>query len=102
MQSLFLRLVVYDIMKACTVYATLTPIFPVQEEAESVQQETKGGTLQDMEDALAAKTQAADELKQELEEIRATFGTEGIQQVSVVLQHYMVVWLLLHMKASSI
>ncbi|KAM9823838.1 A-kinase anchor protein 9 [Neosynchiropus ocellatus] len=39
------------------------------------------GTLQDMEDALAAKTQAVEELSQELEEMRAAFGTEGVQQL---------------------
>ncbi|XP_075995305.1 A-kinase anchor protein 9 [Genypterus blacodes] len=53
----------------------------VWEEAESIPQETKGGTTQDMEEALAAKSQAVDELKQELEDIRAAFGTEGIQQL---------------------
>uniref|UniRef100_A0A3B4UKF2 Pericentrin/AKAP-450 centrosomal targeting domain-containing protein n=1 Tax=Seriola dumerili TaxID=41447 RepID=A0A3B4UKF2_SERDU len=39
------------------------------------------GTMQDMEDALAAKTQAVEELSRELEEIRAAFGTEGVQQL---------------------
>lgn len=34
-----------------------------------------------MEDALAAKTQEVAELNQELEEIRAAFGSEGVQQV---------------------
>lgn len=38
-----------------------------------------------MEDALAAKTQAVEELSRELEEIRAAFGTEGVQQVNVLL-----------------
>lgn len=38
-----------------------------------------------MEDALAAKTQEVAELNQELEEIRAVFGSEGVQQVEVVL-----------------
>lgn len=52
---------------------------PVQEEVEPLQQVTKGGT---MEDALAAKTQAVEELSRELEEIRAAFGTEGVQQVN--------------------
>ncbi|KAK9526749.1 hypothetical protein VZT92_015432 [Zoarces viviparus] len=50
----------------------------IWEEVESLQQVTRGGT---MEDALAAKTQAVDELSQELEEIRAVFGTEGVQQL---------------------
>ncbi len=43
----------------------------------------KGGTMQDMEDALAAKTQAVEELSRELQEIRAAFGAEGVQQVNV-------------------
>uniref|UniRef100_A0A8C2WDU7 A-kinase anchoring protein 9 n=1 Tax=Cyclopterus lumpus TaxID=8103 RepID=A0A8C2WDU7_CYCLU len=34
-----------------------------------------------MEDALASKTQAVEELSRELEEIRAAFGTEGVQQL---------------------
>uniref|UniRef100_A0A667WQ12 A-kinase anchoring protein 9 n=1 Tax=Myripristis murdjan TaxID=586833 RepID=A0A667WQ12_9TELE len=55
--------------------------FPTQEEVEPLQQVTKGGTMQDMEDALAAKTQAVEELSRELEEIRAAFGTEGVQQL---------------------
>ncbi|XP_075961781.1 A-kinase anchor protein 9 isoform X4 [Anarhichas minor] len=50
----------------------------IWEEVESLQQVTKGGT---MEDALAAKTRAAEELSRELEEIRAVFGTEGVQQL---------------------
>ncbi|XP_054461660.1 A-kinase anchor protein 9 isoform X3 [Anoplopoma fimbria] len=50
----------------------------IWEEVESLQQLTKGGT---MEDALAAKTQAVEELSRELEEIRAAFGTEGVQQL---------------------
>lgn len=37
-----------------------------------------------MEDALAAKTRAVEELNRELEEIRAAFGTEGVQQVCVL------------------
>ncbi|XP_035849224.1 A-kinase anchor protein 9 isoform X4 [Sander lucioperca] len=50
----------------------------IWEEGEPLQQVTKGGT---MEDALAAKTQAVEELSRELEEIRAAFGTEGVQQL---------------------
>lgn len=53
----------------------------IWEEVESLQQVTKGGTMQDMEDALAAKTQAVEELSRELEEIRSAFGTEGVQQL---------------------
>nr|XP_046273438.1 A-kinase anchor protein 9 isoform X2 [Scatophagus argus] len=52
----------------------------VWEEVEPLQQ-VKRGTMQDMEDALAAKTQAVEELSRELEEIRAAFGTEGVQQL---------------------
>ncbi|XP_068431052.1 A-kinase anchor protein 9 isoform X3 [Clinocottus analis] len=50
----------------------------IWEEVESLQQVTKGGT---MEDALAAKTQTVEELSRELEEIRSAFGTEGVQQL---------------------
>ncbi|XP_039977214.1 A-kinase anchor protein 9 isoform X2 [Xiphias gladius] len=53
----------------------------IWEEVEPLQQVTKGGTMQDMEDALAAKTKAVEELSRELEEIRAAFGTEGVQQL---------------------
>ncbi|XP_028317617.1 A-kinase anchor protein 9 isoform X2 [Gouania willdenowi] len=49
------------------------------EETESLEQLTKGGMMQDMEDGLSAKTRAVEE--QELEELRSTFGTEGIQQL---------------------
>ncbi|XP_045915257.1 A-kinase anchor protein 9 isoform X4 [Micropterus dolomieu] len=49
-----------------------------EDEVEPLQQVRKGGT---MEDALAAKTQAVEELSRELEEIRAAFGTEGVQQL---------------------
>lgn len=41
--------------------------------------------MQDMEEALAAKTQVVEELSRELQEIRAAFGTEGVQQVNVLL-----------------
>ncbi|KAM8840712.1 A-kinase anchor protein 9 isoform 3-T3 [Spinachia spinachia] len=50
----------------------------IWEDAESLHQVTKGGR---MEDALAAKTQAVEELSRELEEIRAVFGTEGVHQL---------------------
>ncbi|KAI3358086.1 hypothetical protein L3Q82_003096 [Scortum barcoo] len=52
-----------------------------KEEVEPLQQVTKGDKTQDMEDALAAKTQAVEELSRELEQIRAAFGTEGVQQL---------------------
>lgn len=55
---------------------------------EPLKQVTKGGTMQDMEDALAAKTQTVEELSRELEEIRAAFGTEGVQQVNGLLLKY--------------
>uniref|UniRef100_A0A8D2ZUH4 Pericentrin/AKAP-450 centrosomal targeting domain-containing protein n=1 Tax=Scophthalmus maximus TaxID=52904 RepID=A0A8D2ZUH4_SCOMX len=51
----------------------------IWDEVESLQQVTKGGTMQDMEDALAAETQSVEDLSQE--EIRAAFGTEGVQQL---------------------
>lgn len=49
---------------------------------EPLQQMKKAGTIQAMETELAAKTKAVDELTQELEDIRAAFGTEGVQQVN--------------------
>ncbi|XP_041822985.1 A-kinase anchor protein 9 isoform X2 [Melanotaenia boesemani] len=52
----------------------------IWEEEEPLQQVTKGNPIHDMEDALATKTQA-EELNQELEEIRSAFGTEGVQQL---------------------
>lgn len=58
--------------------------FAAQDEEEPLQQVRKGDTIQDMEDALAAKTRAVEELNRELEEIRAAFGTEGVQQVCVL------------------
>uniref|UniRef100_A0A3Q2WE65 Golgin subfamily A conserved domain-containing protein n=1 Tax=Haplochromis burtoni TaxID=8153 RepID=A0A3Q2WE65_HAPBU len=51
------------------------------EEVESLQQVTKGGTRQDLEDALEAKTRAVEELSRELDEIRSAFGAEGMQQL---------------------
>ncbi|XP_072226072.1 A-kinase anchor protein 9 isoform X3 [Leuresthes tenuis] len=53
----------------------------IWEEVDSLQQGTKGRTVQDMEDALAAKAQAVEELSRELEEIKSVFGTEGVQQL---------------------
>uniref|UniRef100_UPI0037E8D6CB A-kinase anchor protein 9 isoform X2 n=1 Tax=Semicossyphus pulcher TaxID=241346 RepID=UPI0037E8D6CB len=53
----------------------------IWEEVEALQQVSKGGRKQVMEDALAAKTLAVEELSRELEEIRAAFGTEGVQQL---------------------
>ncbi|XP_041663851.1 A-kinase anchor protein 9 isoform X2 [Cheilinus undulatus] len=53
----------------------------IWEEVEALHQVTKGGRKQDMVDALAAKTLAVEELSRELEEIRAAFGTEGVQQL---------------------
>ncbi|MEQ2172613.1 hypothetical protein GOODEAATRI_022932 [Goodea atripinnis] len=59
------------------------------EEVETLQEQTEGRTVQEMEDALAAKTQALEELSQELEEIRSAFGAEGMQQVKVVLLSFL-------------
>uniref|UniRef100_A0A8C5APF0 Pericentrin/AKAP-450 centrosomal targeting domain-containing protein n=1 Tax=Gadus morhua TaxID=8049 RepID=A0A8C5APF0_GADMO len=42
---------------------------------------TKEAKMDDMEDELAVKTQAVEELSRELEEIRACFGSEGIHQL---------------------
>ncbi|XP_057683279.1 A-kinase anchor protein 9 isoform X3 [Corythoichthys intestinalis] len=49
------------------------------EEAE--REEMKRGKMQDIEEALVAKTRAVEELSQELEDIRAAFGTEGVQKL---------------------
>ncbi|XP_077363788.1 uncharacterized protein akap9 isoform X3 [Festucalex cinctus] len=51
----------------------------IWEEAE--REVIKGGRIQDVEEALAAKTRAVEELSQELAEIRAAFGTEGVQKL---------------------
>lgn len=53
------------------------------QDEEVLQQVKKRGTIHNMEDALAAKTQEVAELNQELEDIRAVFGSEGVQQVKV-------------------
>ncbi|XP_019718999.1 A-kinase anchor protein 9 isoform X2 [Hippocampus comes] len=51
----------------------------IWEEAE--RKVMKGSAIQDVKEALAAKTRAVEELSQELEEIRAEFGTEGVQKL---------------------
>ncbi|XP_026156744.1 A-kinase anchor protein 9 isoform X2 [Mastacembelus armatus] len=53
----------------------------IWEEVELLQQGREGGMMQDMEDALTAKTQPVEELNPELEEVRAAFGPDGIQQL---------------------
>uniref|UniRef100_A0A3Q2GEH0 Uncharacterized protein n=1 Tax=Cyprinodon variegatus TaxID=28743 RepID=A0A3Q2GEH0_CYPVA len=53
----------------------------IWEEVDTLQQLTEGQRVQEMEDALAAKTLALEELSQELEEIRSAFGAEGVQQL---------------------
>lgn len=53
---------------------------------EPLQQMKKAGTIQAMETELAAKTKVVEELTLELEEIRAAFGTEGVQQVNLFLK----------------
>ncbi|XP_045077909.1 A-kinase anchor protein 9-like isoform X2 [Coregonus clupeaformis] len=53
----------------------------IWEEVDPVQQEVRGGRVQVMEEELAAKTLAVEELSRELEEFRAAFGTEGVQQL---------------------
>uniref|UniRef100_A0A3B5KP78 Uncharacterized protein n=1 Tax=Takifugu rubripes TaxID=31033 RepID=A0A3B5KP78_TAKRU len=52
-----------------------------EDEVEPLQQLKKAGAIQDMEKALAEKTKVVEELTEELEDIRATFGTEGVQQL---------------------
>ncbi|XP_055750169.1 A-kinase anchor protein 9-like isoform X3 [Salvelinus fontinalis] len=51
------------------------------EEVGSVQQEARGGSVQVMEEELAAKTLAVEELSRELQEFRVAFGSEGVQQL---------------------
>lgn len=70
---------------------TPNPYCLTQDEVEAVQRVKKPGTIHDMEEALAAKTQAVAELSRELEEIRAAFGAEGVQQVNVSFCSF-VVW----------
>ncbi|KAM9419393.1 A-kinase anchor protein 9-like isoform 3-T3 [Salvelinus alpinus] len=53
----------------------------IWEEVDPVQQEARGGRVQVMEEELAAKTLVVEELSRELEEFRAAFGTEGVQQL---------------------
>ncbi|XP_043993561.1 A-kinase anchor protein 9 isoform X3 [Gambusia affinis] len=53
----------------------------IWEEVEALQQPTEGRTVQDMEDALAVKNQALEELSRELEEMRTAFGADGVQQL---------------------
>ncbi|KAA0709890.1 A-kinase anchor protein 9 [Triplophysa tibetana] len=51
------------------------------EEAHEEPDHQSGSPAQIMQDELAAKTLAMEELSRELDEIRAAFGTEGVQQV---------------------
>ncbi|XP_008420385.2 A-kinase anchor protein 9 isoform X4 [Poecilia reticulata] len=53
----------------------------IWEEVEALQKPTEGRTVQDMEDELAAKNQALEELSRELEEMRLAFGADGVQQL---------------------
>uniref|UniRef100_A0A4W5NDD7 A-kinase anchoring protein 9 n=1 Tax=Hucho hucho TaxID=62062 RepID=A0A4W5NDD7_9TELE len=53
----------------------------IWEEVDPVQQEVRDGSVQVMEEELAAKTLAVEELSRELEEFRVSFGTEGVQQL---------------------
>ncbi|XP_034016530.1 A-kinase anchor protein 9 isoform X2 [Thalassophryne amazonica] len=53
----------------------------IWEEVEHLRQGTQDGTIQDMEDALAGKNQAEEELKQDFEEYRTAFAAEEVQQL---------------------
>lgn len=53
----------------------------IWEELHALRKEGKGVRVQGMEEELAAKTQVVEELRRELEEIRAAFGTEGVRQL---------------------
>ncbi|KAL6473362.1 hypothetical protein MHYP_G00169230 [Metynnis hypsauchen] len=54
------------------------PVSPLEEE---LQQAESPSRLQAMEDELAAKNLTVEELSRELEEIRAAFGADGVQQL---------------------
>uniref|UniRef100_A0A8B9GUQ0 A-kinase anchoring protein 9 n=1 Tax=Astyanax mexicanus TaxID=7994 RepID=A0A8B9GUQ0_ASTMX len=54
------------------------PVSPLEEE---LQQAESPGRLRAVEDELAAKSLAVEELSRELEDIRAAFGAEGVQQL---------------------
>uniref|UniRef100_A0A8C7MF15 Pericentrin/AKAP-450 centrosomal targeting domain-containing protein n=1 Tax=Oncorhynchus kisutch TaxID=8019 RepID=A0A8C7MF15_ONCKI len=61
--------------------STTAEDYSSEEEVGSVQQEARGGSVQVMEEELAAKTLAVEELSRELEEFRVAFGSEGVQQL---------------------
>ncbi|XP_077446103.1 A-kinase anchor protein 9 [Stigmatopora argus] len=48
---------------------------------EADREATKEGRMQDVKEALAAKSRAVEELSRELQDIRAAFGTEGVQKL---------------------
>ena len=53
-----------------------------------------------MQDALASKTQAVEDLSQE--EIRAAFGTEGVQQVDILIRSLDILFWILIISFSSL
>uniref|UniRef100_A0A4W5NAV1 A-kinase anchoring protein 9 n=1 Tax=Hucho hucho TaxID=62062 RepID=A0A4W5NAV1_9TELE len=61
--------------------STTAEDYSSEEEVDPVQQEVRDGSVQVMEEELAAKTLAVEELSRELEEFRVSFGTEGVQQL---------------------
>ncbi|CAL8365210.1 unnamed protein product, partial [Arctogadus glacialis] len=61
--------------------STTADDYSSEEEVDALHLMTKEAKMDDMEDELAAKTQAVEELSRELEEIRACFGSEGIHQL---------------------
>uniref|UniRef100_A0A3Q2P8R3 A-kinase anchor protein 9 n=1 Tax=Fundulus heteroclitus TaxID=8078 RepID=A0A3Q2P8R3_FUNHE len=61
--------------------STTAEDYSSEEEVETLQQLTEGHNVQEMEDDLAARTQALEEQSQELEEFRSAFGAEGVQQL---------------------
>uniref|UniRef100_H3DJI4 Pericentrin/AKAP-450 centrosomal targeting domain-containing protein n=1 Tax=Tetraodon nigroviridis TaxID=99883 RepID=H3DJI4_TETNG len=71
----------YTIEPESEVSTTAEDCSSEQDEVEPLQQMKKAGTIQAMEVELAAKTKVVEELTLELEEIRAAFGTEGVQQL---------------------
>uniref|UniRef100_A0A4W5NCJ2 Pericentrin/AKAP-450 centrosomal targeting domain-containing protein n=1 Tax=Hucho hucho TaxID=62062 RepID=A0A4W5NCJ2_9TELE len=61
--------------------STTAEDYSSEEEVDPVQQEARSGRVQVMEEELAAKTLVVEALSRELEEFRAAFGTERVQQL---------------------
>lgn len=72
-----------------TVFWSLRQEEDLQQSEAQMEPDLQGGGPQSrtqiMEDELAAKNMAMEELSRELEEMRAAFGAEGVQQVRVLI-----------------